>query len=136
VTSLDSAPLLAAGLPSAVGEWNDQVSSAATTTPLAPICYLRPAERPRPCWPLHEFLAQKLKHTVVIACSADLWIGIPGSQALVVPRNDGYSNLMPARLMTSPHFFESDAIVAANSSGVPPAGSSPMLAKRALKAAD
>jgi len=30
--------------------------------------------------------------------------------------------------MTSPHFRESAAISAANSSGVPPAGSSPMLA--------
>jgi hypothetical protein len=34
----------------------------------------------------------------------------------------------PARLMTSPHFRESAAISAANSSGVPLAGSSPIVA--------
>ena len=56
--------------------------------------------------------------------------------SVAVASGVGYSNLMPARLMTSPHFFESDAITAANSSGVPPAGSSPIVAKRALNAAD
>ena len=43
---------------------------------------------------------------------------------------------MPARSITSPHFLESDAISAPNSSGVPPAGSSPMAAKRALNSPD
>src|SRR5215472_5091918 len=43
------------------------------------------------------------------------------------PEMTGYSNLIPARLMTSPHFWESAAISAANSSGVPPAGSSPIV---------
>src|SRR3984957_8256423 len=47
-----------------------------------------------------------------------------------------HSNLMPARLITSPHLAESEAINAANSSGVPPAGSSPVEAKWSLKAAD
>ena len=37
-----------------------------------------------------------------------------------------YSSRIPARLMTSPHLLASAAINAANSSGVPPAGSSPM----------
>ncbi len=61
-----------------------------------------------------------------------LWIR---ARRFASPRNDIHSNLMPARSITSPHFLESDAISAANSSGVPPAGSSPMAAKRAWNAA-
>ena len=41
------------------------------------------------------------------------------------PRMKVYSSRIPARLMTSPHLLASAAINAANSSGVPPAGSSP-----------
>jgi hypothetical protein len=45
-------------------------------------------------------------------------------------------NSMPARLMTSPHLAESRLMVAANSSGVPPPGSSPVLANFSLKASE
>src|SRR5579863_8749133 len=51
-------------------------------------------------------------------------------------KSAAYSNLIPARSITSPHFLESDAINAANASGVPPAGSSPMAAKRAWNSPD
>jgi len=43
---------------------------------------------------------------------------------------------MPARLMTSPHFFESDAISLPNCSGVPPPGSLPVAAFHLAKAGD
>src|SRR3974390_3832185 len=43
---------------------------------------------------------------------------------------------MPARLMTSPHLAESVLMVAAKSSGVPPAGSSPILANFSLNDSD
>ena len=48
----------------------------------------------------------------------------------------GYSSLIPARSITSAHFLESDAISAPNSSGVPPAGSSPTVANHWLMAGD
>src|ERR1041384_4918681 len=46
------------------------------------------------------------------------------------------SNLAPERRTTSPHLAESALIVAANSSGVPPAGSSPILANFSLNDSD
>src|SRR5262249_45298472 len=42
----------------------------------------------------------------------------------------------PERLTTSPHLAESVRINSANSSGVPPAGSSPIIAKRSLNVCD
>src|ERR1035438_8361929 len=47
-----------------------------------------------------------------------------------------HSSLAPERLITSAHLAESVLIVAANSSGVPPPGSSPILANFSLKASD
>src|SRR5512141_3035177 len=51
-------------------------------------------------------------------------------------RSFAYSSLAPERRTTSPHLAESAFIVAANSSGVPPAGSSPILANFSLNASD
>src|SRR6476646_5033083 len=47
-----------------------------------------------------------------------------------------YSSFAPERRTTSPHLAESAFIVAANSSGVPPAGSSPIVANVSLNDSD
>src|SRR6185437_1586646 len=89
-----------------------------------------------------ESVGRKSRHSGARAIAREPGIHSPsagiisGLAAVAAIRNDGYSNLMPARLITSPHFFESEAMVAANSSGVPPAGSSPIEAKRVLKLCD